>query len=213
MEELLDHQANAHPDPKTWKCAHCPSVSNSKGHCWKHAWHHLGKWYFYCDVEYTDKKDKDESGQPKKKICEKGFDEEIGVEFHRETHHNFGRCSCRCDYCDKPQQSEQHKLEHHKTCDSGPNKDGALTLWCDQDGCGYSCWTTQMMKKHMSTNHPDAVGLAVAKRWKCKVCGKEFKSLQGRKAHDCTKVKVRKPQKKCTPVPDIGKYKDLFLIF
>ena len=46
MEELLDHQANAHPDPKTWKCAHCPSVSNSKGHCWKHAHHHLGKWCF-----------------------------------------------------------------------------------------------------------------------------------------------------------------------
>ena len=102
MEELLDHQANAHPDPKTWKCAHCPSVSNSKGHCWKHARHHLGKWCFYCDVKYTDKKDKDKSGQPKKKTCEKGFDEEIGVEFHRETHNNVGHCLCRCDYCDKP---------------------------------------------------------------------------------------------------------------
>ena len=64
MEELLAYQANAHPDSKTWKCAHCPSVSNSKGHCWKHACHHLGKWYFYCDVKYKDKKDKDESGQP-----------------------------------------------------------------------------------------------------------------------------------------------------
>ena len=106
MEELLDHQANAHPDPKTWKCAYCPSVSNSKGHCWKHAWHHLGKWYFYCDDEYTDKKDKDENGQFKKKICEKGFDEEIGMEFHRETHHNVGHCSCRCDFCDKSQQGE-----------------------------------------------------------------------------------------------------------
>ena len=89
MKELLDHQANAHPDPKTWKCAHCPSVSNSKGHCWKHARHHLGKWYFYCNVKYTDKKDEDESGQPKKKTCEKGFDEEIGVEFHRETSQNM----------------------------------------------------------------------------------------------------------------------------
>ena len=43
MEELLDHQANVHPDPKSWKCAHCPSVSNSKGHCWSHSWHHLSK--------------------------------------------------------------------------------------------------------------------------------------------------------------------------
>ena len=50
MEELFDHQANAHLDSKTWKCAHYPSVSNSKGHCWKHARHHLGKWYFYCNV-------------------------------------------------------------------------------------------------------------------------------------------------------------------
>ena len=193
MEELLDHQANAHPDPKMWKCTHCPLVSNSKGHCWKHAHHHLGKWYFYCDVEYINKKDRDENGQLKKKICEKGFDEEIGVEFHRETHHNVGRCSCRCDYCDKPQQSLRRKLKHHKTCDSSPNKDDTPTLWCDQEGCGYSCWTTQTMKKHMSTDHPDAVGLAVAKRWKCKVCRKEFKSLQGSKVHNCMKVKVRKP--------------------
>ena len=73
MEELLDHQANAHPDPKTWKCAHCPSVSNSKGHCWKHAQHHLGKWYFYCNVEYTDKKDKDENSQPKTEDMQKRF--------------------------------------------------------------------------------------------------------------------------------------------
>ena len=172
MEELLDHQANAHPDPKMWKCVHCPSVSNSKGHCWKHAWHHLGKWYFYCDVKYTDKEDKDENSQPKKKICEKGSDEEIGVEFHRETHHNVGRCSYQCDFCDKPQQSLQHKLEHHKTSDSGLNKDGTPTQWCDQEGCGYSCQMTQMMKKHMTMDHLDAVGLTVAKRWKCRLCGK-----------------------------------------
>ena len=46
MEELLDHQANAHPDPNTWKCTHCPSVLNSKEHWWKHACHHLGKCIF-----------------------------------------------------------------------------------------------------------------------------------------------------------------------
>ena len=43
MQELLDHQENAHPDPNTWKCVHCPSVSNSKGHCWSHSHHHLDK--------------------------------------------------------------------------------------------------------------------------------------------------------------------------
>ena len=134
------------------------------------------------------------------------------MEFHRETHHNVGRCSCRCDFCDKPQQSVQRKLEHHKTCDSGPNKDGALTQWCDQEGCGYSCQTTQTMKKHMTMDHPDAVGLTAMKRWKCKVCGKEFRSPQGSKAHNCMKVKVCKPQKKHTPVPDIGKYEHLLLI-
>ena len=58
----------------------------------------------------------------------------------------------------------------------------------------------------MTTDHLDAVGLTVTKRWKCKVCRKEFKSLHGSKAHNCMKVKVRKPRKKHTPVPDIGKY-------
>ena len=100
MQELLDHQENAHPDPNTWKCAHCPSVSNSKGHCWSHSCHPLDKWYHYCDCDYLDHKDKDEDRQPKKKRCEKGFDELIGVEFHRETHHNVRKCSIRCYYCD-----------------------------------------------------------------------------------------------------------------
>ena len=65
MQELLDHQANVHPDPTNWKCAHCPSVSNSKGHCWSHSHHHLNKWYHYCDCEYLDKKDKDLGSQRK----------------------------------------------------------------------------------------------------------------------------------------------------
>ena len=193
MEELLDHQANVHPDPKSWKCAHYPSVSNSKGHCWSHSWHHLSKWYFYCDVEYTDETDLNDNGHPKKKTCEKGFNEKIGVEFHCKTHHNIGQCSCHCDYCKKPQQSVRAKLKHHKTCKEGPNKDGGPMHWCDQEGCGYSCRTDQMMKKHMATDHPAAIGLAAMKRWKCGKCGEEFKSLQGYKGHDCTTVKVRKP--------------------
>ena len=62
------------------------------------------------------------------------------------------------------------------------------------------------MKKDMTTYHPDALGLTVGKRWKCKVYRKEFKSTQGSKVHDCTKVKVHKSQKKHYPVPDFGKY-------
>ena len=133
MEQLLAHQANARPDKKVWKCAHCDSVSNSKSHFWTHARHHLGKYFYYCDCAYTDEKDLDEKGEAKKKICEKGFDEVIGVEFHRETHHGVGKCRCRCDYCDKPQQSDHRKKEHHLSCDKGPNKDGGPTHWCKEE--------------------------------------------------------------------------------
>ena len=35
-EAFLAHQSNVHPDPKSWKCSICPSVSNSKGHLWSH---------------------------------------------------------------------------------------------------------------------------------------------------------------------------------
>ena len=65
-----------------------------------------------------------------------------------------------------------------------------------------------MMKKHVATDNPAAIGLAAVKRWKCGKCGKEFKSPQGYKGHDCTTVKVRKPQKKRTPVEDIGEKQD-----
>ena len=52
FQELLQHQENEHPDKKSWKCAHCTSVSNNKGHCWSHSMKHLGKFYFYCDCRY-----------------------------------------------------------------------------------------------------------------------------------------------------------------
>ena len=209
MEQLLAHQANAHPDKKVWKCTHCDSVSNSKSHLWTHARHHLGKYFYYCDCAYTDEKDLDEKGEAKKKICEKGFNEVIGVEFHREMHHGVGKCRCRCDYCDKPQQSNRRKKEHHLSCDKGPNKDGGPTHWCKEENCGYSCRSSSSMKKHMETDHFAVVGLAVPKRWKCKVCGKEFKSPQGWKRHDCTTPKVRKPRRRKEPV---GKPKLIYLL-
>ena len=202
MEKLLEHQENMHPDKDVWKCAHSDSVCNTKGHIWKQARHHLGKYFHYCDCSYTDEKDLDEKGEPKKKICEKGFDEVINVEFHRETHHGVGRCSIRCAYCDKPQQSFRKKLEHEDSCSSGPNKGSGLTHWCKEERCGYSCRSAGVLKKHMETDHSEAVGLAVPKRWKCKDCGKEFRSPQGWKKHDCTTPKVCKPRmrKQDTPI-------------
>ena len=73
MEKLLEHQENMHPDKDVWKCAHCDSVCNTKGHIWKHARHHLGKYFHYCDCSYTDEKDLDEKGEPKKKFVRRGL--------------------------------------------------------------------------------------------------------------------------------------------
>ena len=185
MAALLQHQANAHPDLKNWKCHHCPNVFNSKGHCWSHTRKQLGKFYFYCDCPYKDKKDLDANGKPKQKTCIKGFDELLYVKFHHETVHNVGRCSCRCDYCDYPQQSERRKIEHHAVCEKGPNKDGGPTHWCEVEDCGYSCHGASTLTKHMKTDHHEALGLAAPKQWKCRHCRKEFKSPNGFKKHDC----------------------------
>ena len=196
LEALIQHQANAHPDKKVWKCSYCDSISNTKGHLWTHARKHLGKYYHYCDVKYTNSKNK-------VVVCEKGCDEVIGIEFHRETQHKVGHCSCRCDYCDKPQQSLRRKKIHHKTCSEGPNKDGAPTEWCDQENCGYSCRSAQQLRNHMATDHYEVLGLPAPRRWKCDKCGKEFKTYQGHKGHDCTTIKVRKPRKR-KQLPVIG---------
>ena len=206
IDQVNQHQDNLHPDPSSWKCAKCPWVFNSKGHCWSHARKHLGKFYHYCDCKYKDPKDKDEKGKPKEKICQKGFDEELNLAFHRETWHNVGRCPCRCKYCDKPQQSNRRMLEHLIICDQGPNKDGQPTHWCKQPNCGYSCRGTSTLKNHMKTTHHEELGLPAPKVWKCKHCGKELRSLTGFKGHDCLTKKVRKPRKRKNPMPIIGNY-------
>ena len=139
MEQLLQHQHNAHPDDKAWKCSQCDSVFNSKGHCWSHACKHLGRFFFYCDCTYKDEDDCNDAGNPKEKICKKGFDEILNVEHHHEMKHGVGKAMCRCDYCDKPQQSKRHKKEHHTICESGPNKDGGPMHWCQIEDCSYSC--------------------------------------------------------------------------
>ena len=117
LEAVLNHQANVHPDPNSWKCAICPKVMNSKGHCWSHAHKHLGKYYHYCNVEYKDEEDLDADGNPKQKVCIKGSDKFTWVQFHRKTEHRVGKALVRCDYCNRPQQSEQSKKKHLNACD------------------------------------------------------------------------------------------------
>ena len=209
MEQLLQHQHNAHPDDKAWKCLQCDSVFNSKGHCWLHAHKHLRHFFFYCDCTYKDEDDCDDAGNPKEKICEKGFDEILNVEHHRETKHGVGKATCHCDYCDKLQQSKRHKKEHHAICESGPNKDGGPTHWCQIEDCGYSCHGTSTLKKHMATDHHTELGLPAPKQWKCRHCRKEFKSATGHKGHDCLMVKVQKPRRKKKQITEGGWWKIL----
>ena len=192
FDELLQHQQNKHPDPTNWKCTHCDSISNNKGHCWSHARKHLGKYYFYCNCKYLDKKENDENGQPKEKICKKGYDEEAGVLYYRKVEHSVGKAKFCCDYCDRPQQSYRRKLLHHNTCDHGPNKDEGLMHWCDEENCGYSCRSAASLRNHMGMTHFEVLGLPAPKRWTCKHCGKIFKSANGHKTHDCQTPKTRK---------------------
>ena len=173
MKKLLQHQHNAHLNDKAWKCTQCDSIFNCKGHCWSHAHKHLGHFFFYCNCTYKDEKDCDANRNPKEKICEKGFDKVLNVEFHCEMKHGMGKASCQCDYCDKPQQSMRRKKEHHAICDSSPNKDGGPTHWCDIEDCSYLCRGTSTLKKHMATDHHAEFGLPAPKRWKCRHCGKE----------------------------------------
>ena len=193
MEQLLQHQHNAHPDDKAWKCSQCDSVFNSKGHCWSHACKHLRHFFFYCDCTYKDEEDCDDADTPKEKISEKGFNKILNVEHHHEMKHGVGKAMCCCDYCDKPQQSERCKKEHHAICESGPNKDGSPMHWCQIEDYGYSCHGTSTLKKHMAMDHHTELGHPAPKWWKCHHCRKEFKSLTGHKGHDCLTVKVWKP--------------------
>ena len=195
-EAVLNHQANVHPDPNSWKCATCPKVMNSKGHCWSHARKHLGKYYHYCDVEYKDEEDLDADGNPKQKVCIKWSDEVTWVQFHRETEHRVGKASVRCDYCNRPQQSERSKKKHHDACNQGPNKDGAPNHFCEY--CTYSCQVIDLLCNHMWTDHPAESRLKEAKHWHCLKCGKIFKTANRFRGHSCT---MKKPRKRCGRKP------------
>ena len=173
LEAVLNHQANVHPDPNSWKCTTCPKVMNSKEHCWSDACKHLGKYYHYCDVEYKDKEDLDADGNLKQKVCIKGSDEVTWVQFHLETEHGVGKASVRCDYCNRPQQSGWSKKKHHDACDQEPNKDGAPNHFCEY--CSYSCQVIDLLSNHMWTDHPAESGLKEAKHWCCSKCGKILK--------------------------------------
>ena len=209
FQELLDHNANSHPDPTSLKCSKCDKVYKSKGNLWTHVRHHFKKYYHYCDVEYLDETDLDQDGNPKKKRCEKGADEVTSVEYHREVYHGVGKASVRCKHCDKPQMSNRGRLTHEKVCDEGPNKDGGPTDYCDI--CDYNCRSKSTLRNHYKTQHPEKVGLKKAKRWSCGKCGALFKSRTGAVLHDCTQKKKRGRKRKVaqTPVTVTGKF--LFL--
>ena len=88
-------------------------------------------------MEYKDEDDLDADGNPKQKVCIKGSDKVTWVEFHRETEHGVGKALVRCDYCNRPQQSDRSKEKHHNTYDQGPHKDSAPNHFCEY--CMYSC--------------------------------------------------------------------------
>ena len=157
LEAVLNHQANVHPDPNSWKCTTCPKVMNTKGHCWS--------------------QDLDADGNLKQKVCIKGSDEVTWVQFHCETEHGVGKASVRCVYCNWPQQSEWSKKKHHNACDQGPNKDSAPNHFCEY--CIYSCQVIDSLHNHMRTDHPAESRLKEAKYWHCSKCGKIFKTANG----------------------------------
>ena len=186
---LQRHMQNVHIDKNSWKCPHCGDTLGSKSHLWMHVRHHLGKWYYYCNVKYEDEDDLDDKGKPKVKICNIVSDESVNMEHHRETVHSFGRCSVRCRYCDKPQSSNRRRTKHEEVCEDGPTDPSEPTHFCAVEGCNYSCRGSGTISKHMRTDHPDEVGLAAPKRWSCQKCHKEFKSPGGLKNHKCKKGK------------------------
>ena len=181
---------NVHTDPNCWQCPICKDVLGSKGHLWTHVRHHLGKWYYYCDIKYKDDEQVDDKGKPKVVVCNVVSDERAYMEYHHETVHEVGKASVRCTHCNDPQQSNRARKRHEKICKKGPTDPGEPTDFCTK--CDYSCRGDATMQNHMRTDHHIDVGLAKPRRWHCKKCGKVFKSAGGAKSHVC-KVKKRSP--------------------
>ena len=142
---------------------------------------------------YKDDDDLDEEGKPKEKVCMKGVDEMTWIEFHRKTDHKVGKASIRCDYCDRPKQSNRAKLIHHDLCDRGPNADGEPTNSCDL--CTYSCQSHATLRNHINCEHQEETGVTEPKCWRCSKCAKIFKSASGYRGHDYTKKKKRRGRK------------------
>ena len=191
-KDLMEaHKQSQHLASKTWQCPECEKFIGSGPKLWTHVRHHWGRWYFYCDVQYEDKADKDDKGKPKKKICAVVSDERSYMEFHREAFHEVGHTNIRCRHCDYPQISNRHKLAHEDICEEGDTEAGVVTDKCTY--CEYGCRGKSTLRNHLSQYHWKELGLDAPPKHECTKCGKTFTTHSGSKTHVC---KVKKPKKK-----------------
>ena len=63
-DSLNTHLNTVYTDPKSWICPQCGESVSSKGKLWQHVCHHMGKYKYYCNCKYFDKKKLDEEGNP-----------------------------------------------------------------------------------------------------------------------------------------------------
>ena len=189
-DSLNTHLDTVHTDPKSWICPHCGDAFSSKGKLWQHVCHHMGKYKYYCDCKYFDKKKLDEEGNPIEQVCTKGSDEEMYILFHCKKVHGVGKAKLRCQHCNKPQISNHTKKEHEKVCKKGTTTKHETTDFCDH--YDYSCRGKGSLHNHMNVHHPEKVGLKKRKCWRCSVCGKVYKSHSGAAQHDSLKKKGKK---------------------
>ena len=92
---LNAHLDTVHTDPKLWICPHCGDSLGSKGKLRQHVCHHMGKYKYYCDCKFFDRKKLDKEGNPIEQVCTKGSDEETYILFHCKKVHGVGKAKLR----------------------------------------------------------------------------------------------------------------------
>ena len=189
-DALNTHLDTVHTDPKSWICPCCSNSLGLKGKLWQHVRHHMGKYKYYCDCKYFNRKKLDNQGNPIEQVCTKGSDEETCILFHHKKEHGVGKAKLRCQHCDKPQISNHAKKEHEKVCKRGTTSKDKPTDFCDH--CDYRCRGRGSLHNHMNVHDLEKVGLKKGKCWRCSVCGKVCKSCSGAVQHDCPKKKGKK---------------------
>ena len=189
-DALNTHLDTVHTDPKSWICPCCSNSLGLKGKLWQHVRHHMGKYKYYCDCKYFNRKKLDNQCNPIEQVCTKGSDEETYILFHHKKEHGVGKAKLWCQHCDKPQISNHAKKEHDKVCKRGTTLKDKPTNFFDH--CNYSCRGRGSLHNHMNVHDLEKVGLKKGKCWRCSVCGKVCKSCSGAVQHDCPKKKGKK---------------------